>query len=170
MRSPAWIKANPKRKRKKTNKKPIKKKGSKQVIATACPKCNKLIEVSELKKHLSYHKRAGTASKRNIQSEKQYVKKLKKQYPNSLLFQTGKEVGVPDIVLHINSKLVFYEIKPTKKENEKNSRLKESQVAWIKKNCFAKRNEVYVVFYKGPTSKLTFSKKLLTRKNIQMYS
>jgi len=86
-----------------------------------------------------------------------------------LLFQTGKEVGVPDIVLYKNSKLIFYEIKPTKQENEKNSRLKESQVNWIKKNCFSKRNEAYVVFYKGPTRKLTFSKKFLTRKNIGMY-
>ena len=170
MRSPAWKKAHPKGKKKNPGKKHIKTKGSKQVIAKPCPKCKKLIEVSELKKHISYHRRAGTASKRNIQSEKQYVKKLKKQYPNSLLFQTGKEVGVPDIVLYINSKLVFYEIKPTKKENEKNSRLKETQVKWIKKNCFAKGNEVYIVFYKGTTSKLIFSKKLLTRKNIGMYS
>jgi len=169
MRSPAWKKAHPKGKKKNPGKKHIKTKGSKQVIAKPCPKCKKLIEVSELKKHISYHRRAGTASKRNIQSEKQYVKKLKKQYPNSLLFQTGKEVGVPDIVLYINSKLVFYEIKPTKQENEKNSRLKETQVKWIKKNCFAKGNIAYIVFYKGQTSKLTFSKKLLTRKNIGMY-
>jgi len=170
MRSPAWKKAHPKRKKKNPSKKHIKTKGNKQVIAKACPKCKKLIDVGELKKHISYHRRAKKASQRNIQSEKQYVKKLKKQNHNSLIFQTGKEVGVPDIVLYKNSKLIFYEIKPTKKESEKRSKLKKTQVEWIQKNCFPKRNEVYVVFYKGPTRKLTFSKIQLTRKNIGMYS
>jgi len=170
MRSPAWKKAHPKRKRKSTNKKRIIMIRGKPVRVKACPKCGKLFEESKLKKHISYHKRARTASKRNIQSEIQYVKKLKKQNPNSLLFQTGKEIGVLDIVLYKNRKLSFYEVKPTKQENEKNSLLKKSQVAWIKKNCFAKGIEAYVVFYKGPTHKLTFSKKLLTRKNIGMYA
>jgi len=170
MNSPAWKKAHPKRKRKNTNKKHITMMGGKHVSAKACPKCGKLFELSKLKKHISYHKRAGIASQRNIQSEIQYVKKLKKRYPDSLLFQTGKEIGVPDIVLYKNQKLSFYEIKPTKQENEKNSRLKETQVDWIKKNCFAKGLEAYVVFYKGKTRKLTFSKKLLTRKNIGMFA
>jgi len=129
-----------------------------------------LVEASNLKKHKVQHKAAGKASQRNIQSEIQFVKKLKKQNSKSLLFQTGKEAGVPDIVLYKNSKLIFYEVKPTKKENEKNSKLKQNQVKWIKKNCFAKGYDVYVVFYKGPTSKLTFSKKLLTRKNIDNYA
>ena len=170
MRSPAWKKAHSKRKRKSTNKKRITMIGGKHVRIEVCPKCGKLFDASKLKKHISYHKRATIASQRNIQSEIQYVKKLKRQNPNSLLFQTGKEIGVPDIVLYKNHKLSFYEVKPTKQENEKNSRLKESQVAWIKKNCFAKGIEVYVVFYKGPTHKLTFSKKLLTRKNIERYT
>jgi len=139
---------------------------AKIIPARKCPKCKKLIEASKLKKHIKHHKTASKASKRNIQSEKQFVKKLKKQNSNSVIFQTGKEVGVPDIVLYKNSKLSFYEIKPPKKENETNSRLKESQVAWIKKNCFARGLDVYVVFYKGPTSKLTFTKTLLSRKNI----
>ncbi len=131
--------------------------------------CGKLVEEGNLKKHKAQHKGAGTASQRNIQSEKQYIKKLKKQYPDSLLFKTGKEIGVPDIVLFTKSKLSFYEIKPTKEESEKGSLLKETQVKWIKKNCLAKGNEAYIVFYKGPTSKLSFSKKLLTRKNIDKY-
>ena len=118
----------------------------KHIRIEKCPKCGKLVKATELKKHISYHKRARTASQRNIQSELQYVKKLKKQNLNSLLFQTGKEIGVPDIVLYKNHKLSFYEVKPTKQENEKNSRLKKTQVAWIKKNCFVKGIEAYVVF------------------------
>jgi len=86
-----------------------------------------------------------------------------------LLFQTGKEVGVPDIVMYEDSKLTFYEVKPTKQENDNNSRLKDTQVTWIKKNCLAKKIEAYIVFYKGPTQKMTFTKKLLTRKNIEKY-
>jgi len=53
--------------------------------------CGKFVEEGKLKRHKAQHKGAGTASRRNIQSEKQYIKKLKKQYPNSLLFKTGKE-------------------------------------------------------------------------------
>jgi len=113
---------------------------AKIVQAQKCRICGKLFETSELKKHISYHKRAGIASQRNIQSEIQYVKKLKRQNPTSILFQTGKETGVPDIVLYKNHKLTFYEVKPTKQENEKNSRLKKNQVAWIKKKLFCKGN------------------------------
>ena len=134
-----------------------------------CPKCKKLVVASELKKHINSHKIAKGAARRNIESEKQYVKKLKKQKPKALLFQTGKEVGVPDIVMYEDSKLTFYEVKPTKQENENNSRLKDTQVAWIKKNCLAKKIEAYIVFYRGPTQKMTFTKKLLTRKNIEKY-
>ena len=132
---------------------------------------NKFFEVSKLKQHKTvYHKRAKSASKRNIESEKQYVKKLKNQNRNSLIFQTGKEKGVPDIGLYKNKKLIFYEVKPTQKENKSNSLLKKSQNAWIKKHCLGNRIDVYVVFYSGPTRKLRFTKKLLTRKNIGMYS
>lgn len=164
----AAVKAAAKKKSKpESSKKTILRAGHQEV--KACPKCKKLFLASKLKKHISYHKRAGMASKRNIESEKQYVRKLKKQKPNSLLFQTGKEEGVPDIVMYENSRLTFYEIKPTKQENEKNSRLKDTQVAWIRKNCLAKKNEAYIVFYRGPTRKMTFIKKLLTRKNIEEY-
>ena len=135
----------------------------------ACPVCKKLVVISKLKKHIKSHKTAKVASRRNIESEKQYVRKLKNQKPNALLFQTGKEVGVPDIVMYENSKLTFYEVKPTKQENKNNSRLKDTQVAWIKKNCLAKKIETYIVFYRGPTRKMTFTKKLLTRKNIEEY-
>jgi len=156
---------------KKKNKKRIAIIDGKYIRIVKCnnPKCGKLVEEGNLKKHKAQHKGAGTASQRNIQSEKQYIEKLKKQYPDSLLFKTGKEIGVPDIVLFTKSKLSFYEIKPTKEESEKGSRLKETQVKWIKKNCLAKGNEAYIVFYKGRTSKLSFSKKLLTRKNIDKY-
>jgi len=135
-----------------------------------CPKCKKLVMASKLKTHIKSHKTSKGAARRNIESEKQYVRKLKKRKPKALLFQTGKEVGVPDIVMYENSKLTFYEVKPTKQENENNSRLKDTQIAWIKKNCLAKKIEVYIVFYKGPTRKMTFTKKLLTRKNIEKYS
>ena len=134
-----------------------------------CPKCKKLVMASKLKKHVKSHKTSKGAARRNIESEKQYVRKLKKLKPKALLFQTGKEVGVPDIVMYENSKLTFYEVKPTKQENENNSRLKNTQVAWIKKNCLAKKNEAYIVFYKGPTRKMTFTKKQLTKKNIEKY-
>ena len=134
-----------------------------------CSVCKKLVVESKLKKHIKSHKTAKVASRRNIESEEQYVRKLKKQNPKALLFQTGKEVGVPDIVMYENSKLTFFEIKPTKQENENNSRLKNTQVTWIKKNCLAKKIKAYVVFYKGSTRKMTFSKKLLTRKNIEKY-
>ena len=153
----------------KSRKKPTLKLGQEEVKVCPNPKCGKLVLASELKKHLSRHKGAGIASQRNIQSEIQYIKKLKKENPNSLLFKTGKEVGVPDIVMYENSKLTFYEVKPTKQENEKNSRLKDTQVTWIKKNCLAKKIVAYIVFYKGPTKKMTFVKKLLTRKNIEKY-
>ncbi len=147
----------------------------KRIVGEYCSICKKkgktrLIEVSKLKQHKTHHRRADTASRRNIESEKQYVKKLKNQNRNSLIFQTGKEEGVPDIGLFRNKKLIFYEVKPTKKENHSNSLLKKSQNAWIKKYCLGHGIDVYVVFYSGPTSKLRFTKKLLTRKNIGMYS
>jgi len=142
----------------------------KDIRIEKCPKCGKLVEASNLKKHKDSHKIALKASRRNIQSEIQFVKKLKRQNPKSLVFQTGKESGVPDIVFHNNSKLIFYEIKPTKKESEKRSKLKKTQVEWIQKNCFANGYQVYVVFYKGPTSKFKYLKKLLTRKNIEEYA
>ena len=151
----------------KSNKKTTLNLGRKEV--NECPICKRLILASKLKNHINSHKYAKEASLRNIESEKQYVQKIKKQKPNALLFQTGKEVGVPDIVMYENSKLTFYEVKPTKQENDKNSRLKDTQVAWIKKNCLAKKIEAYIVFYKGPTRKMTFTKKLLTRKNIENY-
>jgi len=151
----------------KPGKKTTLKRGDQEI--KVCPKCKKLVVASKLKKHIKSHKTAKVASQRNIESEKQYVGKLKKLKPKALLFQTGKEVGVPDIVMYENSKLTFYEVKPTKQENENNSRLKDTQVAWIKKNCLAKKIEAYIVFYRGPTRKMTFTKTLLTRKNIEKY-
>jgi len=124
-----------------------------------CPKCKKLVVVSKLKKHIKSHKTAKIASQRNIESEKQYVRKLKKQKPRALLFQTGKEVGVPDIVMYEDSKLTFYEIKPTKQENDNNSRLKDTQVAWIKKNCLGKKNRSIHSFLQRPNSKNDIYKK-----------
>ena len=129
--------------------------------------CNKLELTSNRKKHDNQHKGAEKASGKNIDSERQYAEKLRGENHNSVVFHTGRETGVPDIVMYKNGKMSFYEIKPTGKGDD--SQLKASQAKWIKKNCLRKNIDVYIVHYKCRTKKFTFVKKKLSKKNISMY-
>ena len=129
--------------------------------------CGKLELTSNRKKHDNQHKGAEKASGKNIDSERQYAEKLRGENHNSVVFHTGKETGVPDIVMYKNEKLSFYEVKPTGKGND--SLLKADQAKWIKKNCLRNNIDVYVVRYKCRTKKFTFVKKKLSKKNISMY-
>ena len=129
--------------------------------------CRKLELISNRKKHENQHKGAEEASGKNIDSERQYAEKLRGENHNSVVFHTGKETGVPDIVMYKNEKLSFYEVKPTGKGND--SLLKADQAKWIKKNCLRNNIDVYVVRYKCRTKKFTFVKKKLSKKNISMY-
>ena len=130
--------------------------------------CGKLELTSNRKKHDNQHKGAEKASGKNIDSERQYAEKLRGENHNSVVFHTGKEIGVPDIVMYKNEKLSFYEVKPTGKGNE--SLLKVSQAKWIKKNCLGKKIDVYLVRYKSRTNKFTFTKWKLNKNNIGMYT
>ena len=130
--------------------------------------CRKLELISNRKKHNNQHKGAEEASGKNIDSERQYAEKLRGENHNSVVFHTGKETGVPDIVMYKNEKLSFYEVKPTGKGNE--SLLKVSQAKWIKKNCLGKKIDVYLVRYKSRTNKFTFTKWKLNKNNIGMYT
>ena len=130
--------------------------------------CRKLELISNRKKHNNQHKGAEEASGKNIDSERQYAEKLRGENHNSVVFHTGKETGVPDIVMYKNEKLSFYEVKPTGKGNE--SLLKVSQAKWIKKNCLGKKIDVYLVRYKSRTNKFTFTKWKLNKNNIGMYA
>ena len=129
--------------------------------------CNKLELTSNRKKHNNQHKGAEKASGKNIDSERQYAEKLRGENHNSVVFHTGKETGVPDIVMYKNEKLSFYEVKPTGKGNE--SLLKVSQAEWIKKNCLSQKIDVYLVRYKGRTNKFIFTKIKLNKNNIGRY-
>ncbi len=129
--------------------------------------CNKLEFTSKRKEHNNRHKGAIIASAKNIDSERQYEEKLRRENPGALVFQTGTECGPPDIVMYKNGKLSFYEVKPTGKGND--SLLKVDQAKWIKKNCFHNKIDAYLVRYKGRTKKFTFVKKKLGKKNIGMY-
>ena len=102
-----------------------------KVITPRGTVCNALKLIINKKEHDNRHRAAKIASNRNIESERQYEKKLKKQNPTSLVFQTGTEGGVPDIIMYRNEKLSFYEVKPTGKGND--SLLKVGQAKWIKK-------------------------------------
>ena len=130
-------------------------------------KCGKNIRKVDRKKHENRHRGAEKASKKNSDSERQYAEKLRGENHNSVVFHTGKETGVPDIVMYKNEKLSFYEVKPTGKGND--SLLKVDQAKWIKKNCFHNKIDAYLVRYKGRTKKFTFVKKKLGKKNIGMY-
>ena len=130
--------------------------------------CNKLEFTSKRKEHNNRHKGAIIASAKNIDSERQYEEKLRRENPGALVFQTGTECGPPDIVMYKNGKLSFYEVKPTGKGNE--SLLKVSQAEWIKKNCLSQKIDVYLVRYKSRTNKFTFTKWKLNKNNIGMYT
>ena len=129
-------------------------------------RCNKNILKVNRKKHENRHKGAEIASKKNSDSERQYAEKLRGENSNSVVFHTGKEVGVPDIVMYKNGKMSFYEIKPTGKGDA--SLLKATQAEWIKKNCLRNKIDVYLVRYKG-TNKFKFTKWKLNKNNIGRY-
>ena len=137
------------------------------ILRSSRRKCGKNIRKVDRKKHENRHRGAEIASTKNFESEKEYAEKLRGENHNSVVFHTGKEIGVPDIVMYKNEKLSFYEVKPTGKGND--SLLKVSQVKWIKKNCFHNKIDAYLVRYKGRTKKFTFVKKKLGKKNIGMY-
>ena len=130
-------------------------------------RCNKNILTVNRKKHENRHKGAEIASKKNSDSERQYAEKLRGENHNSVVFHTGKETGVPDIVMYKNEKLSFYEIKPTGKGDA--SLLKATQAEWIKKNCLSKKIDVYLVRYNSRTNKFIFTKIKLNKNNIGRY-
>ena len=136
------------------------------ILRSSGRRCGKIKPKVDRKKHENRHRGAEKASKKNFDSEKQYAEKLRGENHNSVVFHTGKETGVPDIVMYKNEKLSFYEVKPTGKGNE--SLLKVSQAKWIKKNCLGKKIDVYLVRYKG-TNKFIFTKIKLNKNNIGRY-
>ena len=128
--------------------------------------CNKTEFEINRKTHENHHKGANKASSKNITSENQYVKKLEKGNPSALVFQTGKEAGVPDIVMIKNGEVSFYEVKPT---SGSGSQLKVDQGEWIKKNCLGNKIDAYLVTYKGK-KKFKFKKMKLNKNNIDRYT
>jgi len=129
--------------------------------------CGKRKKESERVEHQRWHKRARVASKKGIDSENKFAKKLRRKYKKSLVFQTGKEAGVPDIILHNNGKLSFYEVKPVKGSG---SLLKLDQFHWIKDNCFPKKFDAYLVtYYVTEGGKWIFDPISLNEKNIKKY-
>ena len=136
------------------------------ILRSSNRRCNKPVPKVDRKKHENRHRGAEKASKKNSDSEGQYAVKLRGENPNSVVFHTGKEVGVPDIVMYKNGKMSFYEIKPTGKGDA--SLLKATQAEWIKKNCLRNKIDVYLVRYKG-TNKFKFTKWKLGKNNIGRY-
>ncbi len=121
------------------------------ILRSSRRRCGKNIRKVDRKKHENRHRGAEKASTKNFESEKEYAEKLRGENHNSVVFHTGKETGVPDIVMYKNGKMNFYEIKPTGKGND--SLLKASQAKWIKKNCLSKKIDVYLVRYKIQTKR-----------------
>ena len=114
--------------------------------------CKLRVLVSEKAKHHAQHRKSRKASAKGIGSEKAFGKYLRKKYPNSLVFKTGKEAGVPDYILFNRGKLSFYEIKPRKGD----SLLKRDQRDWIKKNCLQKKLNAFLVIYEKKNKKFDF--------------
>ena len=129
--------------------------------------CGKRRKESERTEHQAYHRRARIASFTGRESENKYAKKLRRQYKKSLVFQTGKEAGVPDIILQNKGKLSFYEVKPVKGSG---SLLKRDQFRWIKNNCFPKKFDAYLVtYYVTEGGRWIFDPISLNEKNIKKY-
>ena len=137
------------------------------ILRSSRRRCGKNIRKVDRKKHENRHRGAEIASTKNFESEKEYAEKLRGENHNSVVFHTGKETGVPDIVMYKNGKMSFYEIKPTGKGDD--SLLKASQAKWIIKNCLGKKIDVYLVRYKG-TNKFIFTKIKLNKNNIGRYA
>ena len=110
-------------------------------------------------------------------SEEYYAERLRKKLgEKSLVFRTGKALGVPDIVAFSRGRISFYEIKPAEPSSLSNPTsiyLKVTQANWIKKNCLEKKNKAYIVYYlrrgkKG--TKFTYRAIQLTKQNLKKYS
>ena len=152
-----------------------------------CSYCDsKVSRTGEIKKS-GAQKAAIKATKTNIDSEENFISRLKKRLGrNSLVFSTGKAKGVPDIVTYSHDKLGFYEIKPVDPGNQAirrgslsnldSSFLKEHQKDWIAKNClnkksFSKKISAYIVFYlKTKNGKYKYCEKKLNKGNLRKYS
>ena len=99
---------------------------------------------------------------------KKYLEK--KMGSKALVFGTGKEIGVPDIVTFKNKKLEFYEIKPKVPTKEGEQLLRPDQKDWIKKNL--KKYSIYLVYYDVDEDFIFYHSKpiLLTKANLSKYS
>ena len=129
--------------------------------------CGKLKKLSERSKHQKAHRTARKASKKGESSEEKYAKQLRRKYKKSIVFQTGTESGVPDIILYHKKKMSFYEVKPVKGSG---SLLKRDQFRWIKDNCFPKKFDAYLVtYYVTEGGKWIFDPISLNEKNIKKY-
>ena len=115
----------------------------------------------------------------NKTSEFQYIELLRKELGSkSLVFSTGKVVGVPDIVSYHRKKIMFHEIKPGYPKNPndlKNPFLKPTQEDWIMENCLKKNIPVEIVYYHKKERKLLgdnwiYENVTLTKKNLKKYS
>ena len=110
---------------------------------------------------------ARKASRRNINSEKEFVEVLKGR--GFTADRTGKAKGMPDIVAWKNKKLEFYEIKPGDGTARNGALLKKTQKEWIKNYCFKTRVKVTLVYYKGSRPFKYYEVKL-NKLNISKYT
>ena len=104
-------------------------------------------------------------------SEGIFKKRLeKKMGSKALVFGTGKEKGVPDIVTFKNKKLEFYEIKPKVPTTKGEQLLRPDQKDWIKKNL--EKYSIYLVYYYVDGDFIFYHSKpiLLTKANLSGYS
>ena len=129
--------------------------------------CGKLKKLSERSKHQKAHRAARKASKKGESSEEKYAKRLRRKYKKSIVFQTGTESGVPDIILYHKKKISFYEVKPREGQGKN---LKRDQYLWIKNNCFPKKFNAYLVTYYQTKGKIwIFDTIQLDKENIKKY-
>ena len=94
----------------------------------------------------------------------------KKMGSKALVFGTGKEKGVPDIVTYKNKKLEFYEIKPKTPKTKGEQLLRPDQIHWIKNNLT--KFSIYLTYYEVDDKFIFYHSKpiLLTKKNLSRYS
>ena len=93
----------------------------------------------------------------------------KKMSSKALVFGTGKEIGVPDIVTYKNKKLEFYEIKPKTPKTKGEQLLRPDQTDWIKKNL--SNFSIYLVYYEVDDDFIFYHSNpiLLKKENISNY-
>ena len=94
----------------------------------------------------------------------------KKMGSKTLVFGTGKEKGIPDIVTFKNKKLEFYEIKPKTPKTKGEQLLRPDQTDWIRKNLSKFR--IYLVYYEVDDDFIFYHSKpiLLKKGNIINYT